>query len=245
MRDPVPFCHAGFCEICNAEVEFRSDQVWFRDFLACPQCHSVPRERALMRVLKTHAPNYAALKIHESSPCGRGISTHLASVCRDYSYSHYFPDVPFGRRHPTRKERCESLEALTFADASFDLIVTQDVMEHVLDPAAAFREINRVLRPGGMHVFTVPIVNKAQPSAPRARRSPDGAIEHLKEAQYHGNPIDAKGSLVTMDWGYDILRTIYNETGMASTLVMIEDIDHGIRAEYIDVIVSRKPGGKR
>jgi hypothetical protein len=35
----------------------------------------------------------------------------------------------------------EDLEALTFPDESFDLVITQDVFEHVLRPAKAFAEI--------------------------------------------------------------------------------------------------------
>ena len=53
-------------------------------------------------------------------------------------------------------QRSENLEALTFPDESFDLIIPQDVFEHVLRPAKAFAEIARTLKPGGVHVYTVP-----------------------------------------------------------------------------------------
>ena len=49
--------------------------------------------------------------------------------------------------------RCENLEELTFDDNTFDLVITQDVLEHVLNPGKAFKEICRVLKPGGAHKF--------------------------------------------------------------------------------------------
>ncbi len=45
---------------------------------------------------------------------------------------------------------------LGFADASFDRIIASEVFEHVPDDAAAFRELTRVLRPGGIMAVTVP-----------------------------------------------------------------------------------------
>ena len=44
---------------------------------------------------------------------------------------------------------------MTFQNESFDLFITQDVFEHVMEPNKAFKEIERVLKPGGAHVFTV------------------------------------------------------------------------------------------
>jgi ubiquinone/menaquinone biosynthesis C-methylase UbiE len=40
-------------------------------------------------------------------------------------------------------------EALPYDDASFDLVLSYDVLEHVEDPATSLLEIARVLRPGG------------------------------------------------------------------------------------------------
>ena len=40
-------------------------------------------------------------------------------------------------------------EELPFPDASFDTVVSYDVLEHVEDPVAAIHEVERVLRPGG------------------------------------------------------------------------------------------------
>jgi SAM-dependent methyltransferase len=46
--------------------------------------------------------------------------------------------------------------ALPFRDASFDLVLATDVLEHVRDEARAVAELHRVLRPGGALVATVP-----------------------------------------------------------------------------------------
>jgi len=48
------------------------------------------------------------------------------------------------------------VEPLPFADASFDVVVFSEVMEHVRFPQKALGEIARVLRPGGRHIGSVP-----------------------------------------------------------------------------------------
>lgn len=45
---------------------------------------------------------------------------------------------------------------LPFADRAFDKIIASEVLEHVPDDSAAFRELTRVLRPGGTLAVTVP-----------------------------------------------------------------------------------------
>jgi SAM-dependent methyltransferase len=46
--------------------------------------------------------------------------------------------------------------ALPVADASQDMVLAEHVLEHVVDPVAACREIERVLRPGGVVLAKVP-----------------------------------------------------------------------------------------
>jgi SAM-dependent methyltransferase len=48
------------------------------------------------------------------------------------------------------------IAALPFAAGDFGLVLATDVVEHVDDDAAAVTEIARVLRPGGIALFTVP-----------------------------------------------------------------------------------------
>jgi SAM-dependent methyltransferase len=45
---------------------------------------------------------------------------------------------------------------LPFASAAFDVVVTASVLEYVAEPAAVLRECARVLRPGGVVLYTVP-----------------------------------------------------------------------------------------
>ncbi len=48
------------------------------------------------------------------------------------------------------------VEELPYSDSSFDLIVTTDVLEHVLDLNTAVKEILRVLKPDGTLIVRVP-----------------------------------------------------------------------------------------
>lgn len=229
----------GWCPICEDEVVFTSAYDWFRDHLLCSGCGSVPRERALFRVIKERFSNYCDLTIHETSPGNRGASVKLANECRNYSFSQFFKDTQLGTVHRSGI-RCENLEDLSFDDCTFDLFVSQDVMEHVFNPEKAFREITRVLKPGGAHIFTVPLINKWQPTERWASLCENGEVVYHGKPEYHGNPVDPEGALVTMHWGYDIACFVQNCAATPTIIVQIDDVGQGIRAEYIDVLVSSK-----
>ena len=49
-----------------------------------------------------------------------------------------------------------------------------------------------------------------------------------------------KGALVTMHWGYDIAGFITEKSKTPTVIIAIDNIDLGIRAEYIDVLISSK-----
>lgn len=229
-------CNLGYCPVCRKPTLFLKRRDWLRDFYICPWCRSIPRQRALMEVLRQCFPNWRDLDIYESSPDG-ALSRHLQRQCRGYIASQYWPDAAPGSSRDG--VRCEDLEALTFETESFDLVVTQDVFEHVLDPDAAFREVARVLAAGGAHVFTVPLYTDRKTSV-RARRRESG-IEYLAEPAYHHNPVDPNGSLVVTDWGLDTVECIRRASGMHTELYRLRDPRRGIDGEFLDVLVSRKP----
>src|SRR5690606_15046673 len=44
----------------------------------------------------------------------------------------------------------QDVHALSFADDSFDIVHTHQVLQHVADPVQALREMRRVAKPGGL-----------------------------------------------------------------------------------------------
>jgi SAM-dependent methyltransferase len=89
------------------------------------------------------------------------------------------PDVPSLVEHrapgmPVIRGRGENLP---FAAASFDLIVCLWVLEHLDRPEVVFKEIRRVLRPGGHFVFLTPnlrnpllLMNRLAKALPQLQR---------------------------------------------------------------------------
>lgn len=228
----------GYCPICEARTVFVRRDEWLRDFYFCVRCESIPRWRALAYVLETHFPDWRGLKIHESSPGGAS-SKKIAEECAGYVASHFFEDVPAGGRRD--RFRSENLESQTFRDGEFDLVITQDVFEHVLNPGRAFAEVARTLKAGGAHVFTVPWYYWKKSLTRAVGRN--GGIEFPEKPEYHGNPIDPNGSLVVTEWGWDLCDFIYEHCGMTTTAIRVRDRYRGIDAEFIEVFISRKSEG--
>ncbi len=177
---------SGRCSVCGRDARFvrnrwvlpaelaRSWPKGFvdRESLLCDECGSSGRIRGIADVLVdlygsrcssvadlVKEDAFRSLDIAEINAIGR---MHLVLARLPSLTSAEYPE--------------EDVTALSYGDASFDLVLTSDTLEHVPAPMQGFREIRRVLRPGGKHVFTVPF----DPSL-EATRSREGL-----PAEYHG-----------------------------------------------------------
>lgn len=168
------------------------------EFHVCLRCRANLRYELLAEYLRRSFADLSAMDVLEldyDSPLRA-----ILSRARNYTRSFYRAEVAPGTRRQDGAV-CEDITRLTFPDESLDLIVSSDVLEHVPDAQAAFREAERVLRPGGVHVFTVP---------PRGRTRRRAAVEggqvvHLVQPpEYHQDPLDAAGILAFWDYGPDL-----------------------------------------
>ena len=101
----------------------------------------------------------------------------------------------------------QDLQALTFADGSIDLVISEDVFEHVPDFRAGFSEVHRVLKRGGAHIFTIPYytVRKTRDLF----RMENGKRILIEPIEYHGDPIRGQIPCYT-HFGYDIQQILNN-----------------------------------
>jgi SAM-dependent methyltransferase len=114
-------------------------------------------ERVLPELLRAVPPRPAGGERARALDLGAGqgaLSALLLRAGYDVSACDLFPE--FFRCPGVECRRSDAHDRLPYTDASFDLVACFEVVEHLESHASLFREIARVLRPGGTLVFTTP-----------------------------------------------------------------------------------------
>lgn len=230
MIDGVLFQNAGYCHCCRKDTMFVAHGSWLRDHYVCRICSSIPRQRHIQLVLDEFYPGWEKKTIHEAAPANKNIAQHASN----YSCSQYLPEAKLGSC--VGGMRCEDIEQLSFKDRSIDIFITQDVLEHVFHPDTALREITRVLRPGGIHIFTTPKCLSMAQTVQRARWR-DGHVEHLAPEEYHGSPVGDGQSLVTFTYGADFELLASEWSGRTVQTFNSRNRKKGIDGDFSDVFV--------
>jgi len=197
------------CRACQKQtlfLQFGPDE----EYRLCLRCSANLRYELQAEYLhETYRPEgLDVLELDPASPL-----RPFLSRARSYTPSYFRPYLEPGS---VREDgvRMEDITNLTLPDCTLDLIVSSDVLEHVPDAAAAFRESFRVLRPGGAHVFTVPFESRTF----RRAAIENGAIRHFAEPEYHSDPLDPKGILAFWHYGPD-MQEQFGNSGLVFSLV--------------------------
>jgi SAM-dependent methyltransferase len=166
-------------------------------------------------------------------PALRGPFAQRFQSLPNYVQTYFWPELDLGAMSPMGV-RNEDLTRLTFEDNSFDLILSSDVMEHLFDIKAAFRETLRVLKPGGVHVFTIPNDFPFPDKMQKRVALVDGKEVPIKPEVYH-NSGDGSKCLVYTDYGADLVEMI-EDLGGTLSIVRRSQIPKATRTNLTFVI---------
>ncbi|WP_084158939.1 methyltransferase domain-containing protein [Solidesulfovibrio alcoholivorans] len=162
----------------------------------------------------------------------------LKNNSSNYTGSGYFPNSKFGVVVNGLKN--EDLENQTFEDAVFDLVIHLDVMEHLFHPFKALNEIWRTLKVNGHCIFAAPTYPEKQNSEQVAFVE-DGELRVIGDPEYHGNPQNSEGSLVTWRYGYDLPQLITRNTKFKNVEVRRwQSMDDAIMGIMTEIYILRK-----
>jgi SAM-dependent methyltransferase len=247
----------GRCNVCGRRTRFLyTDPALYRESLTCVHCLTTSRYRSMARGLlealrrRTGAradslaglprrrPGPRVAVYDTQTPFDAGASAYpiptLLERCEwiDLALSTWKPALPRGHALGGSATN-QDLERLTFADATFDIVLTSDVMEHVRLEDRAHREIRRVLKPGGLYLFTVPhfrdrttlervrVVDPSDPSRdvdldPREYHG-DANSEDGRSLSYRSFGVDLDGKLKSLGFDVEYTRRNFPENGILNT----------------------------
>ncbi len=182
-----------FCRRCCSSLRVRRVAQVLIDIYGSPGCTSFTE--------LVEDPAFRKLDVAEVNTIGSLGSLH--NVLRqlpkltfsDYRGPEHLGELVDGVRN-------EDMSRFTYPDGAFDIVLSSDTLEHVPDFRTALAETRRILRPGGRHIFTVPVVWTHQTTEVRARIGDNGEIVHLMPALYHGR---GSGAYRFIPVGVDLL----------------------------------------
>lgn len=222
----------GYCDVCKCTKTFSFDwrytvtSVNFRERLECPACKLNNRQRAMFSFLTRTLKNLDKPTVYcyeQVTPFFNALSSRLSRnnikvIGSEFlGYNYASGDVVNGIRH-------EDALNLSFPDSSIDVIISNDVFEHVPDIGRTLIESKRVLKSNGMLIFTIPFTH--QPFTKKRSDLVNGEIYYLEPAVYHGNPVSENGSLVFYDFGWDVF-SLFQSYGFELTMHVFTNIKFG------------------
>jgi SAM-dependent methyltransferase len=206
---------SGYCHVCGAEATFASyepvETPCKRNTFICNGCGASARNRHVAQTILARfptEPTSTSLAAFARSfggaiwlTCTSGAIPQALRPARGCVMTEFHAGKRSGRI--IRGVRNEDIQASSFPARTFDLIVTEDVLEHVPEPERAFREIRRVLKPGGLHIGTIP-VNWARDTSVARAIVQSGQIKHLLPPEYHHDPHLPGDVLAFTEYGCDV-----------------------------------------
>lgn len=205
----------GKCSMCGKTlfVKLRNNDP---SAIRCVRCKASITSMAIASVLKELVPDWEDKKIYELSSRGPFFS-FLHKRASHLTCSEYFDDIAPGAYKGT--VQCQDVQELTYDDESFDLCTCTEVFEHVPNDLKGFREIYRVLKPGGLFLFTVPLSDRRE-TVDRVRLN-KGKLIYLQEPEYHDDHIRGAGSVLCYrNYGLDIIDRL-NRAGFKDSEIIL------------------------
>jgi len=206
--DKKQWLQIGFCELCGRDTRFsvswestQNNIPNYREHLQCQHCKLPNRKRFILNLLKKRqAEDVKSVFMYEQTTDVFAYAKNAFNF--DFTGSEFLGydkkpgQVIDGIRH-------EDATGLSFPNNSFDILVSNDVFEHVQDIRKTLAEAYRVLREGGELLISVPFSYSEQ--TVRRAYVENNRVKHILPAVYHQNPLSGDGSLVFYDYGWDFL----------------------------------------
>lgn len=145
----------------------------------CPRCHSSDRERLIYLYLKNRTNVFHdKLRILHVAP-ERNLQEAFMAAPNNYYLS---ADL-----HSPQTMVQMDITHIQYRDNSFDVIICNHVLEHIVDDRKAMSELYRVLKPGGWAILQVPIspllsrtLEDPNIIAPEEREKVFGQSDHVR-----------------------------------------------------------------
>lgn len=210
VDEDKPYSELDSCIICGEE-KFKSQEALWSDLIdtweltpyevgyvnrqqatCCENCGANMRSMVLAKAIVRHFRyNGSFARFWRTQELYKHWVLEINKASHLHQYLKTLPQYKFGT-YPNL-----DMMNIRFPDNRFHMVVHTDTLEHVPDPHKALMECKRVLKPGGVLFFTIPII------VDRVSRSRKGL-----PPSYHGSGENREDYLVHTEYGFDMWKSL-------------------------------------
>ena len=172
FQTPMKLTQRPVCPICGAS-DFSSQKVLWEELItdwalrpdevdyidlqqgfSCKRCNTALRCMTLASAMMA-ARGFRGTFTEFCDPAGPACGLDVLEINSAGNLTTYLSRLP---RHKLASYPEIDMQQMPFEEAAFDIVVHSDTLDHVPDSRRGLAECLRVLRPGGILVYTIPLV---------------------------------------------------------------------------------------
>ena len=225
---------------CLDILRFIHRLFWKVSFKVVPHLYSKRRMKEIASIFSTRIEAYKNLNSFETYRFLIVGGGNLGNIGRELEFSDNCELINSDVYYTSKVNLIADVTLLPFADSSFDFVLAEGVLEHVVSPVRGVEEIHRILKPDGLLFVTSPfMLGVHMPQLDFTRWTKSGLISLLRNFEVVESGV-IEGAFVALAYQISYVAMLVSPRKLLKFVNLFVNLSL-IPLKFVDPIFRRRP----